>query len=221
MFWEHWYWNICQIVILIKLIWLVFVSHNYFHNLFLQRHYIIRIGKTISRVEMHVSFIFILKQCQLCSLDKLICLCSIKLQTNASFDSFYFLSNCSVYMFRATCAHNQKFSLLYIHYWTVQRCTEPKALNLICLCICHIFMTSPQTRDDYWTVNKYFITDVKVCGWTNLFYLCRSTKVLTEMEENAVSMTCNTHDEMKVHTLSSFNLEESNCKSEGGGGGKF
>lgn len=35
------------------------------------------------------------------------------------------------------------------------------------------------------------------------------------MEENAVGMTCNTHDEMKVHTFSSFNLEESNCRSRG------
>jgi len=79
-------------------------------------------------------------------------------------------------------------------------------------------MTSPQTRYDYWTVNKYFITNIKVCGWTKLYYLCHSieVKVLTEMEENVVGMTCNTHDEMNVHTLSSCNLEESNCKSRGG-----
>jgi hypothetical protein len=39
---------------------------------------------------------------------------SIKWQTYATFDSFYFLSNCSLYMFRATCVHHQEFSLLYI-----------------------------------------------------------------------------------------------------------
>jgi len=40
--------------------------------------------------------------------------------------------------------------------------------------------------------------------------------VLIEMEQNAVGMTCNTHDEKKVHILSSCNLEESNCRSRGG-----
>ena len=36
------------------------------------------------------------------------------------------------------------------------------------------------------------------------------------MEENAMGMTCNTHDEKKVHTLSSCNLEGSNSKIRGG-----
>jgi hypothetical protein len=38
----------------------------------------------------------------------------MKQQTDATFDSFYFLSNYLLNMFRATSAHHQEFSLLYI-----------------------------------------------------------------------------------------------------------
>jgi hypothetical protein len=39
---------------------------------------------------------------------------SIKWQTDATFDSFYFLSNYLLNVFRVTSAHHQEFSLLYI-----------------------------------------------------------------------------------------------------------
>jgi hypothetical protein len=65
--------------------------------------------------------------------------CSLKWQTDAIFYSFYFLSNYSINMFRATTAHHQEFSLLYVKHPVIcvaactRHCLDVNWYLMVCL----------------------------------------------------------------------------------------
>jgi hypothetical protein len=102
---------------------------------------------------------------------------SIKWQTDAAFDSFYSLSNYLLNMFRATSAHHQESSLLYIHppvicvascLWhclvanikvasTCFSCSPPNLNSVVTNCLLPYYVKRPLPPGDNSTaVNKYY-----------------------------------------------------------------